>query len=80
MSNRSSTNNADAEKMLLSGYAGLKQREAAISKSGKIRIPEALERLVKLYTDWHAAEPDKDYETKAAEWQTKLNEHGAASK
>lgn len=70
---------AEAEMLLLKGYAGLKQREAAISKSGKIRLDEALERLVALYTDWHAVEPDKGYEAKAAEWQMKLNEHKAVA-
>jgi hypothetical protein len=69
---------AEAEPLLLAGYEGLKQRETTIQQQGKIRLTEALERLVQLYTDWHAAEPDKAYDAKAAEWQTKLNEFKAS--
>ena len=69
---------ADAEPLLLKGYEGMKAREEKIPPQGSIRIPEALERLIELYTNWHAAEPDKGYDAKAAEWQTKLNEHKAA--
>jgi serine/threonine protein kinase/Tfp pilus assembly protein PilF len=69
---------ADAEPLLLKGYAGMKAREALIPEQGKVRLPEALERLVLLYTDWHAAELDQGYDAKAAEWQTKLKELNAA--
>ena len=41
---------ADAEPLLLKGYEGMKQREKAIPKEGAIRIPEALDRLIELYT------------------------------
>ncbi len=68
---------AEAEPRLLAGYEGLQQREAAIPPESKIRIPEALERLVLLYTELHAAQPDQGHDTKAAEWQTKLKEHNA---
>ncbi len=40
---------ADAEPLLLAGYEGLKQREQTIPEQGKIRLPEAVERLVQLY-------------------------------
>ena len=69
---------AESEPLLLAGYEGLKQRETTIPEQGKVRLPEALERLVQLYTDWHAAEPDQGYDAKAAEWQQKLDEHNAA--
>ncbi len=36
------------------------------------RLRQALERVVKLYEFWHAAEPDAGYEAKAAEWRTEL--------
>ena len=36
---------AESEPLLLAGYAGLKQRETTIPPQGKVRIPEALERL-----------------------------------
>jgi hypothetical protein len=70
---------ADAEPLLLKGYEGMKARENTIPLEGKIRVPEAIARLVLLYTDWHTAEPDKGYDAKAAEWQQKLDEHNAAS-
>ncbi len=39
----------DAEPLLLQGYQGMKQREAKLPPPGKIRLAEALERLVQLY-------------------------------
>ena len=65
---------AEAEPLLVKGYEGLKAREETIPPEGSIRFPEALERLIELYTNWHASEPDKDYDTKAAEWQAKQND------
>ena len=43
---------ADAEPLLLQGYEGMKQRTAQIPPQGKIRLAEALERLIQLYTAW----------------------------
>jgi len=34
---------------------------------------DCTQSLITLYTAWHAAEPDKGYDTKAAEWQAKLD-------
>jgi tetratricopeptide (TPR) repeat protein len=56
---------ADAEPLLLKGYEGMKQREARVPAQGKVRLTEALERLVHLYE----ATDQKD---KAAEWRKKL--------
>jgi eukaryotic-like serine/threonine-protein kinase len=56
---------ADAEPLLLTGYEGMKQREAKIPPPGKVRLTEALERLVHLYE----ATGQKD---KAEEWRKKL--------
>ena len=53
---------AEAEPLLLAGYEGMKQREKTIPPQGKIRIPEALERLVQLYE----ATDKKD---EAAKWR-----------
>jgi tetratricopeptide (TPR) repeat protein len=39
---------ADAEPLLLAGYAGLKGQEKTIPKEGRIRLPEAALRLVRL--------------------------------
>ena len=40
---------ADAEPLLLQGYEGMKQREAKIPVNSKVRLTEALDRLVQLY-------------------------------
>ena len=39
---------------------------------GISRTRSALERIVRLYDEWHAAEPDAGYEAKAAEWRTEV--------
>jgi serine/threonine protein kinase/tetratricopeptide (TPR) repeat protein len=39
----------EAEPLLLEGYKGMKQREAAIPTEARVRLTEALERLVQLY-------------------------------
>jgi Flp pilus assembly protein TadD len=56
---------AAAEPFLLSGYEGMKQREDKIPQEGRLRLKEALQRLVQLHeaTD----RPDQ-----AAEWKRKL--------
>jgi eukaryotic-like serine/threonine-protein kinase len=41
---------AEAEPLLLGGYEGMKQREKTIPPQGNARIPEALDRLIELYT------------------------------
>ena len=56
---------AEAEPLIVSGYEGMKAREAKIPPPGKPRLTEAAERVVKLYEDWGK----KD---KAAEWRAKL--------
>jgi tetratricopeptide (TPR) repeat protein len=53
---------AEAEPLLLSGYAGMKEREKAIPPAAKIRLAEAVERLVELYEKLG----QKD---KAAQWR-----------
>jgi hypothetical protein len=56
---------ADAEPLLLSGYKGMKEREANIPSQDKPRFTKALERLVQLYEAW--SKPDK-----AAGWRKEL--------
>lgn len=56
---------AEAEKLLLAGYEGMKHREAKIPPPGKIRLTEANQRLVDLYTQW-------DKPAEAAKWQALL--------
>jgi serine/threonine protein kinase/lipopolysaccharide biosynthesis regulator YciM len=56
---------SEAEPLLLQGYEGLKQREDKIPPPGRVRLSEAVERLVQLYDAWGR----KD---KAAEWRKRL--------
>jgi tetratricopeptide (TPR) repeat protein len=56
---------AEAEPLLLSGYEGMKQREAKIPSEDKVYLTRALERLVRLYEAWGK----KD---KAAKWRKEL--------
>jgi tetratricopeptide (TPR) repeat protein len=56
---------AEAEPLILSGYAGLKAREGKIPPPGKPRLADAAERVVRLYEAWGKPE-------QAAEWRAKL--------
>ena len=56
---------ADAEPLLLSGCAGMKQHEPEIPAESKSRLPEAIQHLVRLYEA--ANRPDR-----AAEWRKQL--------
>jgi hypothetical protein len=59
---------AEAEPLLVSGYEGMKQREAKMTATFRVRLKEALERLVRFYTDW--GQPEK-----ATAWQQKLDQY-----
>jgi serine/threonine protein kinase len=63
---------AEAEPLLLSGYEGMKKREARIPPQGKFRLSEALERLVRLYE----ATGKKD---QADKWRKEREQAGKAS-
>jgi tetratricopeptide (TPR) repeat protein len=52
---------AEAEPLLLKGYEGMKAREKSIPPQGSTRIPEALERLIELYTATTKPEDAKKY-------------------
>jgi tetratricopeptide (TPR) repeat protein len=60
----SQKNYAEAEKLLLSGYEGMVERQAKIPSIGRIRVIEALEALVQLYEAWEK----KD---ESAKWRKK---------
>jgi eukaryotic-like serine/threonine-protein kinase len=64
---------ADAGPLLIAGYEGMKQREAAIPEPAKVRLTEALERLIQLYESTNT--PDE-----AAKWRKALNARKAAAK
>jgi eukaryotic-like serine/threonine-protein kinase len=57
---------AEAEPLLRTGYEGLKERAANFPPEGKVRVTEAIQRLIDLYTAWD--KPDQ-----AAEWRKKLD-------
>ena len=55
----------EAEPLLLAGYRGLHQRRDKIPGAARIRLTEALQRIVQLYETWD--KPDQ-----AAEWKQRL--------
>jgi hypothetical protein len=60
----------DAESLLLKGYDGLKAREAKIPKiSGEeMRIPEALDRLIELYSSTNKPDEVKKWQAERAKY------------
>src|SRR5205823_2751642 len=62
---------AEAEPLLLQGFEAL---AAARNTPRKPRdfLREACERVIKLYEQWHKAEPGKGHDVKASEWKAKL--------
>src|SRR5262249_31154385 len=56
---------AEAEPLIVSGYEGLKAREAAIPRAAKPRLSEAADRVVRLYEQW--GRPDD-----ATAWRIRL--------
>jgi hypothetical protein len=56
---------SEAEPLLVEGYEGMKQRAAKIPPQGKIRLTEALQWLVQLYSAWDKPE-------QAATWRREL--------
>jgi tetratricopeptide (TPR) repeat protein/serine/threonine protein kinase len=56
---------ADAEPLLLQGYEGMKQRASKVSPAAQPRLAEAIERLLRLYTE--RGQPDE-----AAKWRDEL--------
>jgi len=64
---------ADAEPLMVQGYEGMKACESKMPAYAKFRLTQAVERLIKLYTDWN--KPDK-----AARWQKDLEAKKARDK
>jgi tetratricopeptide (TPR) repeat protein len=59
---------ADAEPLLLKGYDGMKQREKTIPPPGRIRIPEALDRLIELSTATNKPDDAKKWQAERAKY------------
>jgi serine/threonine protein kinase len=56
---------AEAEPLLLSGYSGMKDRQAKLGEEGRQRLAEAGERIVALYQAWGKPE-------EARQWRDRL--------
>jgi hypothetical protein len=52
--------------MLLARYEGMKQREKTIPLSRKIRLPEAVDRLIELYTATNRPDEVKRWQAERA--------------
>jgi serine/threonine protein kinase/tetratricopeptide (TPR) repeat protein len=59
---------ADAEPLLLKGYEGMKQREKTIPEQGKIRLSEAVDRLIELYTTTNKPDAVKKWQAERAKY------------
>jgi tetratricopeptide (TPR) repeat protein len=61
---------AEAEPLLLKGHEGMKQREKTIPKAGgaELRIPEALDRLIELYTVTNKPDEAKKWQAERAKY------------
>ncbi|MEO2089621.1 MAG: serine/threonine-protein kinase, partial [Gemmataceae bacterium] len=60
---------ADAEPLLVKGFEGMGQREKAIPPVGRNRIPEALDRLIDLYTATNKPDDAKKYKELRAKYR-----------
>ena len=60
---------AEAEPLLLKGYEGMKTREKTIPQyGGGERIPEALDRLIELYTATNKPDEAKKWQAERAKY------------
>ena len=61
---------AEAEPLLVKGYEGMKAREKTIPKQGggELRIPEALDRLIELYTAINKPDEAKKWQAERAKY------------
>jgi tetratricopeptide (TPR) repeat protein len=57
---------AEAEPLLRQGYEGMKAREKAIPPQGATRLPEALDRLIELYTAINRPDEVKKWQAERA--------------
>ena len=64
---------AEAEPLLLSGYAGLAQRRDKIPSTDRPHLTDAGDRIIELYLAWGRSD-------QAAEWQTKLERSDAGNR
>jgi uncharacterized protein HemY len=62
---------AEAEPLLLKGYEGMKAREKAIPKERGTHLPEALDRLVELYTATDKPDEEAKWRAKRAKYPSR---------
>ena len=62
----------EAEPLLLKGYEGMKQRQRSIPAEACTRIPEALDRLIDLYTATNKPEEVKKWQAERAKYPEAL--------
>ncbi len=53
---------------MLAGYEGMKQREKTIPPQGRARLPEALDRLIELYTATNKPDEVKKWQAERAKY------------
>jgi WD40 repeat protein len=58
----------EAEPLLLEGYEGMKQREKMLPPQANTRIPEALDRLIELYTATNKPEEVKKWQAERGKY------------
>jgi WD40 repeat protein/serine/threonine protein kinase len=65
---------ADAEPLLLKGYKGMKQRAQTIPRfgGGELRIPQAIDRLIELYTAMNKPDEAKKWRAEGARYRETL--------
>jgi hypothetical protein len=59
---------ADAEPLLLAAYEGMKQQEKTVPPQGQDRLPEALDRLIELYTATNKPDEVKKWQAERANY------------
>ncbi len=59
---------AEAEPLLLAGYEGMKRREKTIPEPGRIRLPEALDRLIELFIATNKTDEVKKWQAERAKY------------
>ena len=59
---------AEAERLLRQGYEGMKAREKSIPPQRRRRVPEALDRLIELYTVTNKPDEVKRWQAERAKY------------
>ncbi len=65
---------AEAEPLLVAGYEGMKGRAVTIPDDRKARLPEAVDRLIELYTAMNKPDEVKKWRAERAKYAQKTRE------